>query len=138
MMDPSSLQFSSPIVIISIPNPSPVVPPSSPPPQDRSNTSDYDDTYEDDVHVVAHSISEVEQASMLAMSDLKSIADCLISSGYGKECVKIYKIIRKSIIDEGLYRLGIEKLTSSRIQKMDWDVLDLKIKTWLNTAKPSL
>ncbi|XP_010260020.1 PREDICTED: exocyst complex component EXO70B1-like [Nelumbo nucifera] len=101
----------------------------------RSSTSDYDDTYEDDVHVVARSISEVEQASTLAMSDLKSIADCMISSGYGKECVKIYMIIRKSIVDEGLYRLGIEQLTSSRIQKMDWDVLDVKIKTWLNAAK---
>ncbi|GFY88792.1 exocyst subunit exo70 family protein H4 [Actinidia rufa] len=42
-------------------------------------------------------------------------------------CVTIYKIIRKSIVDEGIYKLGVEKFSSSQIQKMDWDALELKI-----------
>ncbi|KAF8402822.1 hypothetical protein HHK36_010913 [Tetracentron sinense] len=103
----------------------------------RSSTSDYEDDveFEEEIQIANDSISEVEQASTLAMSDLKSIADCMISSGYGKECVKIYKIIRKSIVDEGLYRLGVERLSSSQIHKMDWEVLELKIKNWLNAAR---
>lgn len=69
------------------------------------------------------------------MSTLRTIALCMISSGYGKECVYIYKLIRKSIVDETLYYLGIEKLSQSQIQKMDWDVLDVKVKNWLNAMK---
>ncbi|KAF2288768.1 hypothetical protein GH714_012400 [Hevea brasiliensis] len=66
------------------------------------------------------SISEVEQVSSIAMADLRSIAECMISSGYAKECVNVYKIIRKSIIDEGIYRLGVERMSPSQINKMDW------------------
>nr|GMD29379.1 exocyst complex component EXO70A1-like [Ipomoea batatas] len=54
----------------------------------------------------------------------------MIGAGYGKECVKVYNIIRKSVIDETLYHLGIEKFNSSQIQKMDWEVLERKILNW--------
>jgi exocyst complex protein 7 len=100
-----------------------------------SSFSDFEDELEDEFRVAGESISEVERVSMAAMADLKAIADCMISSGYGKECVKIYKIIRKSIVDEGLYHLGVEKLSLSQVQKMDWQVLELRIKNWLNAVK---
>ncbi|XP_042475628.1 exocyst complex component EXO70H1-like [Macadamia integrifolia] len=103
----------------------------------RSSTSDHEDDAgsEDEIHVAGESISQVEQFSALAMCDLRSIAECMISSGYGKECVEIYKTMRKSIVDEALYKLGVERLSSSKIQKMDWEVLELKIKSWLNAVK---
>ncbi|XP_065638012.1 exocyst complex component EXO70H1-like [Quercus suber] len=108
----------------------------------RSSTSDFEESAEseedefrfwtelDDSH------SDVERVSMIPMADLKAIADCMISSGYGRECVKIYKIIRKSIVDESLYHLGVERQISlSHLQKMDWEMVELKIKTWLNAVK---
>ncbi|KAL6987525.1 hypothetical protein U1Q18_013269 [Sarracenia purpurea var. burkii] len=103
----------------------------------RSSTSDYedDDGPEDEIRIAEDSISEVERESSIAMADLRSIAECMISSGYGKECVKIYKIIRKSIIDEGIYRLGVERMSSSKIHKMDWDLLEFKITNWLHALK---
>ncbi|KAM7468122.1 hypothetical protein LguiB_015684 [Lonicera macranthoides] len=102
----------------------------------RSSTSDYgEDGEEDDIRIAGESISEVEDVSRTAMNDLKLIAECMILCGYGKECVRIYKIIRKSIVDEGIFRLGVEKMRSSQIQKMDWEVLELKIKNWLNAVK---
>lgn len=103
----------------------------------RSSVSDYDDeiSEEDEFRVAGNTISETERVSMLAMADLKAIADCMISSGYGKECVKVYNIVRKSIVDEALYHLGVERLSFSQVQKMDWEVLELKIKTWLNAVK---
>lgn len=107
----------------------------------RSSTSDYEDggaTTDDDVRFAGESISEVEHVSSVAMADLKSIAECMISSGYAKECVHIYKIIRKSIIDEGMYKLGVERLSSSQIHKMDREVLDLRIRSWLNAVKLSI
>ncbi|XWS75053.1 hypothetical protein CRYUN_Cryun01aG0052200 [Craigia yunnanensis] len=81
------------------------------------------------------SISDLERVSALAMSDLKAIAECMSSSGYGKECVKIYKLFRKSIVDRGLYLLGIEKFKSSQINKMHWEALEYTIKNWLNAVK---
>ncbi|KAJ9188945.1 hypothetical protein P3X46_000294 [Hevea brasiliensis] len=101
----------------------------------RSSVSDFEDESEDEASRLSDSVSEVERVSMVAMADLKAIADCMIGSGYGKECLKIYKIVRKSIVDETLYHLGIERLNFSRIQKMDWEVLELKIKSWLNAVK---
>lgn len=101
------------------------------------SSSSYDD--EDDIGEAADkSITEVEDASMAAMADLQLIAECMISSGYAKECLKIYKIIRKSIADEGIYKLGVEKLSSSQIHKMDWEVLDLKIKNWLSAVRTAV
>ncbi|PKI62150.1 exocyst complex component EXO70H1-like [Punica granatum] len=106
----------------------------------RSSISDYSDDGlpEDDASVAGASIFEVEEASSVAMADLRSIAECMITSGYAKECVSIYQIIRKSIIDEGLYRLGVEKLSHLRIGKMDWEVLEVKIKSWLDAVKVSM
>ncbi|CAK9147217.1 unnamed protein product [Ilex paraguariensis] len=103
----------------------------------RTSTSDYedDDGPEDEIRTAGDSISEVEDVSDVAMGDLRTIAECMISSGYGKECVKIYKVIRKSIVDEGIYKLGVEKLSSAHVHKMDWEVLDLRIKNWLNAVR---
>ncbi|XP_030967534.1 exocyst complex component EXO70H1-like [Quercus lobata] len=108
----------------------------------RSSTSDFeesDESEEDEFRFgteLDDSLPDVERVSMIAMADLKAIADCMISSGYGRECVKIYKIIRKSIVDESLYHLGVERQISlSHLQKMDWEMVELKIKTWLNAVK---
>ncbi|PSR98235.1 Exocyst complex component EXO70A1 like [Actinidia chinensis var. chinensis] len=101
----------------------------------RSSISDYEDDGEDEIRIAGESISEVEDVSTIVMADLRSIAECMISSGYGKECVKIYKIIRKSIVDEGIYKLGVEKFSSSQIHKMHWNVLEMKINNWLKSVK---
>ncbi|EYU38484.1 hypothetical protein ABFS82_12G135700 [Erythranthe guttata] len=104
-----------------------------------SSTSYNEDEDDDDVIRAADdSITEVEDASLSAMADLKLIAECMISSGYAKECLKIYKIIRKSIVDEGIYKLGVEKLTSSQIHKMDWESVELRIKNWLNAVRTAV
>ncbi|XP_021279200.1 exocyst complex component EXO70A1 [Herrania umbratica] len=100
----------------------------------RSSFSDFENESENE-RDDNESIPEVERVSLAAMTDLKAIADAMISSGYTRECLKIYKIIRKSIVDEALYHLGVESLTSLQIQKMDWEVLELKIKNWLNAVK---
>ncbi|KAK7257768.1 hypothetical protein RIF29_31988 [Crotalaria pallida] len=102
-----------------------------------SSFSDFDDeiSEDDEFRVAGNSISETERMSMIAMADLKAIADCMIASGYGKECVRVYVIMRKSIVDEALYHLGVERLSFSQVQKMDWEVVELKIKTWLSAVK---
>ncbi|KAK6145331.1 hypothetical protein DH2020_022151 [Rehmannia glutinosa] len=83
---------------------------------------------------VTHRTSKVERA----MSDLKLIAESLISSGYSKECGKIYRTTRKSIVDEELYRLGIRSYTPSQINRMDYEALEHQVKKWINAAKVSV
>ncbi|OIT40755.1 PREDICTED: exocyst complex component EXO70A1-like [Nicotiana attenuata] len=90
---------------------------------------------ENDIQAAVESISEVERLSVLAMSDLNLIADCMVGSGYAKECVKIYKIFRKSIVDEGLYRLGIESRSSAHINGKNSDALEHQVKHWINAVK---
>lgn len=94
----------------------------------RSSISDTDEVSDEDDTTTPH-------ASDVAMADLKSIADSMIGSGYTRECLNIYKIIRRSIIDETLYYLHVESSSVSLIQKMDWQVLDQKIKNWLHAVK---
>ncbi|KAD3336402.1 hypothetical protein E3N88_31921 [Mikania micrantha] len=94
---------------------------------DEDNASDKDDRIS--MHEATISVSE------MVMADLKLIADCMIRSGYGKECVKIYKILRKSNVDETIYNLGFERYSFNQINKMDWDVIEPKIKTWLYAMK---
>ncbi|KAJ0611157.1 putative exocyst complex component Exo70, cullin repeat-like-containing domain superfamily [Helianthus annuus] len=105
----------------------------------RSSVSDDDNASEEDdrVSMSGTTVSDGDRVSVseMVMADLKSIADCMIGSGYGKECVKIYKILRKSIVDETLYNLGVEKYSLNQLNKMDWEVLEPKIKTWLYAEK---
>ncbi|XP_073143556.1 exocyst complex component EXO70H1-like [Henckelia pumila] len=96
----------------------------------RSSISDTDEVSDED-----DGGASTPDASVVAMEDLKSIADSMIGSGYTRECLNIYKIIRKSIIDETLYYLHVESSSVSLIQKMDWTVLDHKIKNWLHAVK---
>ncbi|KAK4772670.1 hypothetical protein SAY86_014445 [Trapa natans] len=83
--------------------------------------------------------SEEDRTSSIAMTDLKAIADCMTAAGYGMECVKIYKIVRKSIVDEALYRHGVVRsMSTSEIQKMEWEALEGKIRSWLRAVKFSV
>ncbi|RAL54831.1 hypothetical protein DM860_013527 [Cuscuta australis] len=72
----------------------------------------------------------------VAVSDLGQIGNCMVSSGYAKECVNIYKLVRKSVLDEELYRIGIRRYSSSsHIRKMGSSVLEDQIKNWLSAVK---
>ncbi|KAF8069342.1 hypothetical protein N665_1141s0003 [Sinapis alba] len=93
-----------------------------------SERSSYSDFPEDE-----DSYIEVEEASSNVMTELRSIAECMIVSGYAKECISIYKSIRKSIIDEGVYRLEVEK-----VKRMSWEEMELKVRSWLEAVKVSM
>ncbi|KAI4384454.1 hypothetical protein MLD38_002609 [Melastoma candidum] len=72
------------------------------------------------------------------VADIKAIADCMVSTGYGTECTKIYKLMRKSAVDEGLYWLGIHKYNSSNVGKMSWEERELAIGRWMDSAKVAM
>ncbi|ESQ51351.1 hypothetical protein EUTSA_v10017781mg [Eutrema salsugineum] len=88
------------------------------------------------VSVRSRKVSHGEDAD--AMADLKMIADCMTSSGYGRECFRIYRKIRKSIIVEAMDRLGFEDLSLSQMQKLDWEYLEKKMRNWLRAARKAV
>ncbi|KAM0953269.1 putative exocyst complex component Exo70, cullin repeat-like-containing domain superfamily [Dioscorea sansibarensis] len=98
----------------------------------RSSSSSGNDELSDE-----EKISSASDA-VPAADDLRAISEAMIAAGYGKEYVRIYKTRRRSIVDEGLYRLGFERLSSSQVQKLDWDILELKIKSWLHAIGPAI
>ncbi|XP_019180221.1 PREDICTED: exocyst complex component EXO70A1-like, partial [Ipomoea nil] len=100
----------------------------------KSSVSDLgDDASEEDEDTVGRAAAA--RVPDAAVADLKAVAKCRIGAGYGKECMKIYTIIRKSIVDETLYYLGVENSSTSQIQKMDWQTLDERVKNWLSAVK---
>ncbi|KAF8086281.1 hypothetical protein N665_0630s0031 [Sinapis alba] len=103
-----------------------------------SARSSYSDFPEYDDNTTSDSIVEVEEAASNVMTDLRSIAECMIASGYAKECISIYKSIRKSIIDEGVYRLDVEKTSQAKAKKMSWEEIEIKIRSWLEAVKVSM
>ncbi|XP_074588026.1 exocyst complex component EXO70H1-like [Curcuma longa] len=89
-----------------------------------------------DALAARESIAEIERAAAVVMTDLRAIADTMVFAGYGFECVRIYRTLRKSVVDEELYRLGFDRsLSSPQIKKMDWTVLELKIQSWLGACR---
>ncbi|CAH2060239.1 unnamed protein product [Thlaspi arvense] len=103
----------------------------------RSRMSSISDSESDDEELESRNSKSVtrDEEDADAMADLKMIADCMISSGYGKECLRIYKKIRKSIIVEALDQLGFENLSFSQMQKLDWGIMEKKIRKWLRVAR---
>ncbi|KAL1193877.1 Exocyst complex component EXO70H1 [Cardamine amara subsp. amara] len=102
----------------------------------RSSYSDFPD--DDDSNNGGDCIVEVEEVSTNVMTDLKSIAESMIACGYSKECLSLYKSIRKSIIDEGVYRLEVEKTSTAKVKKMSWEVMELKIRNWHKAVNVSM
>ncbi|KNA22242.1 hypothetical protein SOVF_035900 [Spinacia oleracea] len=76
--------------------------------------------------------STTEEAS--AMADLKLIANCMMAAGFGKKCLKIYKLTRRSFIEDALLKLGARKLTKSHVQKLDWETINAKMTIWLKNV----
>ncbi|KAL6182618.1 hypothetical protein ACLB2K_044033 [Fragaria x ananassa] len=70
-----------------------------------------------------------------AVVELKEIAYRMIRSGYEKECVQVYSSVRRDALDECLVILGVEKLSIEEVQKIEWKVLDEKMKKWIHAVK---
>ncbi|XP_020269710.1 exocyst complex component EXO70A1-like [Asparagus officinalis] len=81
------------------------------------------------------SIREIDLLPSDAISDLRAIADRMIDAGYGRECFQVYGSVRKAAIDLNLRHLGVEKLSIGDVQKLEWEVLEGKIRRWIRAAK---
>eukprot|EP00249_Psilotum_nudum_P024182 c29114_g1_i2 orf=360-2162(+) len=72
------------------------------------------------------------------VSDLSDIATRMVGAGYKIECCQVYVSVRKAIIQQSLYRLGLEKLSIEEVQKMPWESLESEIVKWIQAMKVTL
>ncbi|KAI3775144.1 hypothetical protein L1987_49713 [Smallanthus sonchifolius] len=70
-----------------------------------------------------------------AIHDLRSIAVRMNSSGFLHECLKAYVSERKSVIGASLQHLNVEKLSRNSCKRLEWGVLESKIKIWIKAAQ---
>ncbi|XP_078446723.1 exocyst complex component EXO70H1-like [Wolffia australiana] len=73
-----------------------------------------------------------------AISDLRFIARCMVYCGHGKECINVYRLLRRSVVEEGLYNLGFDRLSPGKLQKLPWNALEDKIWSWVGAAKTAV
>jgi exocyst complex component 7 len=84
------------------------------------------------------SIREIDLFPADAIDDLRAIASRMAAAGYGRECVQVYASVRKPAVDSALRRLGVEKLSIGDVQRLDWDVLETKIRCWIRAARAAV
>ncbi|CAH8293056.1 unnamed protein product [Eruca vesicaria subsp. sativa] len=81
------------------------------------------------------SIREMDLISPEAVSDLRSIVQRMVTAGYTRECIHVYRNVRKSAVESILKQLGIVKISIGDVQRLEWDVVEGKIKKWIRAAK---
>ncbi|XP_024392650.1 exocyst complex component EXO70A1 [Physcomitrium patens] len=64
-----------------------------------------------------------------------AIVTRLIAGGFKKECVQVYISSRKVVLENNLLALGVERVSIDEVQKMPWELLEEKIKSWNQAMK---
>lgn len=77
----------------------------------------------------------VELVNQDVIQDLKSIANLMFDSSYGRECSQVFVNVQKDALDDCLFILEVEKLSIEDVLKMEWNALNSKIRRWIRVMK---
>lgn len=69
------------------------------------------------------------------VSTLKDIADVMLRAGYGPELCQVYSEVRRDTLMECLAVLGVDKMSLEEVQRVEWGVLDGKMKKWIQALR---
>jgi exocyst complex component 7 len=70
-----------------------------------------------------------------AVEDLRAIAHRMARAGYAHELADAYCGIRHDLLDEYLSVLGVERLSIDDVQRIEWKLLNDKMKKWVHGIK---
>lgn len=62
---------------------------------------------------------------------LHEMAQRLVAAGHHQQCLKTYREVRGSNLEQSLRKLGVERLSKDDIIKMPWESLEGKITNWI-------
>ncbi|CAA0833847.1 exocyst subunit exo70 family protein C2 [Striga hermonthica] len=69
------------------------------------------------------------------LSHLIQLSEAMIGGGHEAECRQAYLVARRNALEDGLHKLGMEKYSIDEVQKMQWEMLEREIATWISTLK---
>ncbi|GJP56162.1 hypothetical protein CLOM_g15212 [Closterium sp. NIES-68] len=61
---------------------------------------------------------------------IRGLAEALIRIGRAENCLKIYTEVRGTMVEAGLKRIAVEKLTREQMDAMTWGELEKRIEGW--------
>ncbi|XP_051141143.1 exocyst complex component EXO70E2 [Andrographis paniculata] len=67
--------------------------------------------------------------------DLKSIANLMFDSNYGRECSQVFVNVQRDALDDCLFILEVEKLSIEDVVRMEWNLLNSKIRRWMRAMR---
>ncbi|XP_078440842.1 exocyst complex component EXO70A1-like [Wolffia australiana] len=86
-------------------------------------------------HRLGNSIREIDLLPDDAIEDARTVAERMTACGYSKECFQVHVSARKAAVDATLSTLGVERISIGEVQRLDWEVLEGKIRRWIRAAK---
>ncbi|KAI3679512.1 hypothetical protein L2E82_51253 [Cichorium intybus] len=100
------------------------------------NSNSIDSSFQGD-SIISHGaeVLMMDIVNPVVIPDLKGIANSMFDSNCGRECSQAFISVRKDALDDCLLILEIEKLSVEDIIKMEWVVLNSKIKRWIKGIK---
>ncbi|GLT50057.1 hypothetical protein SLA2020_235690 [Shorea laevis] len=63
---------------------------------------------------------------------LHDLAQQMVQAGHQQHLSRIYRETRSSVLEGSLLKLGVEKLSKDDVQRMQWEVLEAKIGSWIH------
>ncbi|WOL11498.1 hypothetical protein Cni_G20261 [Canna indica] len=90
---------------------------------------------------LTHNLSGEQVSNLIrpeAISDLKEIADRMISAGYRNDLCRVYTSVRCSILADFFTLLGADTVSIKEVRRMEWKTLDHKMKMWIQALKLSV
>ncbi|XP_054787201.1 exocyst complex component EXO70A1-like isoform X1 [Prosopis cineraria] len=63
---------------------------------------------------------------------LHDLTEQMVQAGQQQKLLKIYRDTRSDVLEESLHKLGVEKLSKDDVQKLQWEVLEAKIGSWIH------
>jgi exocyst complex component 7 len=66
---------------------------------------------------------------------LREIADVMLRGGYAPELCQVYGEVRRDALMDCLAVLGVDKMSLEEVQRVEWSILDGKMKKWIQALK---
>ncbi|KAL6646225.1 hypothetical protein ACP70R_017833 [Stipagrostis hirtigluma subsp. patula] len=73
-----------------------------------------------------------------AAASVRGVAGRILRAGYGPELAQVYVDVRRDALAESVARLGVEAVAIEEVLKMEWAILDQKMRRWSHAVRAAV